>query len=291
MLNGLKYGFVLFLLVAMLACVEVSAAESIEISVGVPDDSSQHIINVWKKHPHACEQDDNFSADWLRMTLEFFIICRAVRLGGVDATYRFENFPNSARARVELKRGEVMTMVDFPWGDFANDKSLYKSLAVLPVGSFEKGIYTRPDHTALLSVKTLDELRKYTAVSNKYWVYDWAALTRMKVKTINVARYDQMGAMVERGIADFLVAEFPGGDDFSQYINGVRFIPVPGIKVVLLGSRHIAISKRVPHSKQVFDAIQVGLKSLRDRGLIRKGYRTSGFFNSKVEDWKTLCCD
>ncbi len=273
----------------MLPC--VAGAAPIEISVGVSDGLAPQILEVWKQHPGACDQDAYFSADWPRTMLEFFILCRAVRLGGVEATYRLENYPNSVRTRFELIKGTVMTMVDLPWGDFADDDRLYKSSAVLPVGSFVKGIYVRPDHAAILHVASVAALREYTAVSSRNWVYDWAALERMGVKTINVARYDQMGAMVERGAADFLVDEFPGGEDLSQYINNVRFVPVPGIKVVLLGSRHIAVAKRVPHARQVFDAIQRGLAILRDRGLIRKGYQVSGFFNPKVAAWNTLCCE
>jgi ABC-type amino acid transport substrate-binding protein len=153
-----------------------------------------------------------------------------------------------------------------------------------------KGIFTRPDHAALLNISSAEELRKFTAVSSKSWLYDWAALERMGVETIHVPQYLQMGEMVASGRADFFVGEFPGADDLSQYIDGKRYIPVPNVKIMLTGSRHIAVSKRVEHSKQVFDALQAGLDIMRERGLILKGYRTSGFFNPLIEDWKVLCC-
>jgi len=223
--------------------------------------------------------------------VEFVIVCRAIRLGGLEASYTIHNYPNSARTRAELLAGAFAIMVDLPWGDFGMHESLYRSDPVLRIGDFAKGFYTRPDHTALLKVRSLEGLRGFKAVSSKTWVYDWAALERMKIETFSVSRYELMGRLVERGRADFLVGEFPGGNDLSQYINGVRFIPVPGIKVVLPGSRHVTVSKRAPHAEQIFDALQTGLRIMRDRGLIEMGYRAVGFFNPLIEDWKALCCE
>lgn len=268
-----------------------AAAEPIEIAIGVAHELGPRISAILEQHPDVCEQEDFFSDEWLRTSLEFVLVCRAIRLGGLEATYTIVNFPNSARTRAELLKGNITTMVDLPWGDFAADESLYRSAAVLRVGDFVKGVYTRPDHAELLKVRTLSELRKFKAVSSQTWVYDWAALQRMGIETSSVARYELMGRLVERGRADFLVAEFPGESDLSQYINGFRFVPVPGIKVALPGSRHVAISKQAPHAKEIFEAVQIGLKSLRKRGLIKKGYQTVGFLNPRIEHWKSLCCD
>jgi len=267
-----------------------AVAAPIEVPVGVSDNLGPRIAGILKTNPDVCTKDDVYSSKWLRTSLEFVILCRAIRLGGVEATYRIMSYPNSARTRAELLKGSVLTMVDFPWGAFSNNKTLYKSAAVLKVGEFVKGVYTRPDHTALLKVKTLKGLRKFTAVSSKTWVYDWDALERMQVRKHSVAKYGQMGKMVASGRVDFLVSEFPGASDLSQYINGVRFIPVPGLKVALLGSRHAVVSKRHPNAKPVFAAIQSGLKIMRARGLIKLGYRAVGFFNPRVADWKVLCC-
>lgn len=268
-----------------------AAAEPVEIAIGVSDHLGPRVSGILEEHPDVCARDDYFSDKWLRTSLEFVLVCRAIRLGGLEANYKIVDFPNSARTRAELLRGTVSIMVDLPWGDFAAHEDLYRSDAVLRVGDFVKGVYTRPDHARLLKVQTLEELREYKAVSSETWVYDWAALQRMEVEAISVSRYELMGRMVERGRADFLVGEFPGAGDLSQYINGVRFIPVPGIKIALPGSRHVAVSKRAPHAKEIFDALQVGLKILREKGLIKKGYQAVGFLNPFIEDWKPLCCD
>jgi hypothetical protein len=268
-----------------------AASDPIEIRIGVSDNLGPSIAQIMDQHPDVCARDDFFSDEWLRTALEFVIACRAIRLGGLDSTPTIHNFPNSARARAELLRGAVAIMVDFPWGDFAAHEDLYRSDAVLRIGDFAKGVYTRPDHAELLKVRTVEELRKFRAVSSEAWVYDWAALQRMEIETFAVSTYDLMGRMVERGRVDFLVGEFPGVSDLSQYINGFRFVPVAGIKIALPGSRHVAVSKRAPHAKRIFDALQIGLKIMHERGLIEEGYRTVGFFNPLTEDWKVLCCE
>ncbi|MGF1630089.1 MAG: hypothetical protein ACFCUT_11520 [Kiloniellaceae bacterium] len=268
-----------------------AASEPIEIGIGVSDNLGASIVEIMDEYPNVCAEDEFFSDQWLRTALEFIFACRAIRLGGLDATYTILSYPNSARTRAELLKGAFAIMVDFPWGDFTSPKDLYQSDAVLRIGDFVKGVYTRPDHAELLQVRTAEELRKFRAVSSESWVYDWAALQRLQIETFAVSQYALMGRMVEGRRVDFLVGEFPGVSDLSQYINGFRFIPVPGIKIALPGTRHVAVSKRVPHAKEIFDALQIGLKILHDRGLIRKGYRTVGFFNPLVEDWKILCCE
>jgi hypothetical protein len=132
-------------------------AEPIEISIGVSDNLAPDIVRAMKQHPNACAQDDVFSTDWLRTTLEFFIVCRTIRIGGIEATYSFNNYPNSARTIAEMKKASFMIMVDLPWKKYTQDESLYQSVAVLKVGDFVKGIYTRPDHGSLLKVKTLEK--------------------------------------------------------------------------------------------------------------------------------------
>lgn len=274
-----------------LALLSSSPVQAVEVVIGVSDNLAPSVVRAWEKYPDACAKDDLFSPEWLRTTLEFFFVCRALRIGGLDAEYSFKNYPNSARARAEIKKGSVAIMIDFPWREFSADESLYQSIAVLPEGSFAKGIYTRPGHSELLKVETIEELRRFTAVSSRTWTHDWAALQRMGVKTVNVARYVQMGEMVKHARADYFVGEIPGADDLSQYIAGERFVPVSGLKILLPGSRHVAVSKKVDNAKRIFDALQAGLKDLTDRGLVRQGYRVSGFFNPAVENWKTLCCN
>ena len=267
-----------------------AVAEPVEISIGVAGKYVPEIVKVMKLHPNVCAEDAPFSPDWFRTVLEFIIVCRAISSGGIDATYSLVSYPNAARAKAELIKGHVMINIALPWKRF-QDESIYQSSAVIRVGEYIKGIYTRPDHIALLNVKTLKELRAFTAVCDKNWFYDWGALERMGVNKISAPTWSQMGKMVKGGRADYLLSEFTGNDGLSRYIDNTRFIPVPGIKIILQGSRHVTVSKKFPHSKEVFDALQIGLKNMHNRGIIKKGYRVSGFSSPLVDDWKVICCE
>ncbi|MFZ2101648.1 MAG: hypothetical protein WAU86_13885, partial [Oricola sp.] len=135
----------------MLFCAAIGAsftasasAETIEIKIGVADNLGPRITRILELYPDVCAQDGFFSSEWLRTSLEFVIVCRAIRLGGLEATYTILSFPNSARTRAELLEGTVAIMVDLPWGDFASHEDLYRSDPVLRIGDFVKGVYTRP---------------------------------------------------------------------------------------------------------------------------------------------------
>lgn len=267
-------------------------AAPVEIEIGVSGNRAHLILQTMERRPDVCAVDDYFEPDWDRFELEFYIVCRAIRIGEFEATYTFQDYPNYARATAELSKGSYMIMIDLPWDDICQDKeSQYCSIAVLPGGDFEKGIYTRSDHQAVLKIRTLEELRRFTAVSTDTWVYDWAALERMKIEVHSVPKWVHQLRMVRYGRADFMLEEFSAAEDMSYFIEGARFVPVPGVKIVFSGSRHAVVSKRFSHSKAVFEALQIGLKSLHDRGLIEQGYTSIGFTNPRVKDWKVLCCE
>lgn len=246
-------------------------AEPINIAVGVGENRAPAIARLLKDRPTVCHEDDYFSDKWLRAVVEFSIVCRAIHLGGLDAVYEIKNYPNSARAQAELLKGVVALTLGLPRGDFSDNENLYKSMAVLRVGAFVKGIYTRPDHVELLKARSLEELQKFTAVSNITWKHDWALLERMKMRDLfSTPRYQQMVKMVQLGRADFLLSPFPKTDELSQMTDGFKIVPVPGIKVVLPGSRHVAVSKKYRNAKRIFEALQVGLRIMHERGLVKK---------------------
>lgn len=269
-----------------------AAAEPAEISIGVSGNRAHLILQTMERRPDICAVDDYFEPDWDRFQLEFYFVCRAIRIGGFEATYTFQDYPNFARATTEILKGALMIMADLPWSSFSEGKkSIYRSIPVLRAGDFEKGIYTRLDHKEVLEARTVEELRQFTAVSTKTWFYDWAALEQMKIETQNVPKWVHQQRVLKSGRADFMLEEFSAAEDLSYPFKDTRFVPVPGLKVVLGGSRRAVVSKWFPHSKAVFDALQIGLKNLHDRGLIEQGYTTIGFINPRVKDWKVLCCE
>ena len=85
-----------------------------------------------------------------------------------------------------------------------------------------------------------------------------------------------------------MLAPFLPGTHFTFKGDGYEVIAIPGIKLMLDDSRHVAVSKHHPAGEQVFAALQRGLKQLRAEGRIKRAYTEAGFFNTHVVNWHLL---
>jgi hypothetical protein len=76
---------------------------------------------------------------------------------------------------------------------------------------------------------------------------------------------------------------FNSTPDKSFTMGKIHLVPVEGIAVVLKDSRHFVISKLHPEGAEAFQAINKGLKILREKGTISKAYEQAGFFIDKTK--------
>ena len=266
-------------------------AEQIAISVGVTKGQLANLQKIMEFHPEICQSDEFFEKEWNRQQMSFLIFCRAVQIGGVQATFTLKSYPNYARTLAEVKKGSFMVMNVAPWQADGQGENLYQSAAVLKNGMFVKGVYTRADHPELHSIKGLEDLRKFTAVSNDTWLLDWNVLVDLGVEKTSVGNYVMMAKMVHNSRADFMLVEFSGKPDLTQTIGGVELMPVQGIKINLPASRHFVLSKKVENSGVVFEALGTGLRVLEGKGLVDQGYANAGYPNPNVKEWNALCCE
>ena len=93
-----------------------------------------------------------------------------------------------------------------------------------------------------------------------------------------------------RGV-DFTIQEFTNANDLAYNLEKGKLVPVPGIKIALDGSRHFMISKKHKNGEEVFEALEKGLKILRDAGIIDKYLTEAGFYRKEVASWKTIRVD
>jgi ABC-type amino acid transport substrate-binding protein len=269
-----------------------ASAESITISAGVP-------IN-WDRleHYHAatettgCEQIDSYALPGASRGLsEMLLICQALHLGGIRPVFEFQQINTYARLLRQVSNGELLLMMESVWKRDADPSKVFISDPILRTGEFEVGLFTLPSNTELLKARTVEDLRRFKAASNRNWAVDWETLEFMGIEKINVSKYPLMFKMVEAGRADFMLEAFSSLPDMSQTTEGVKLIPVPNIKIGLKGSRHIVVNKALPNSQKVFNALQAGLKILREKGVITRAYQESGFLHENVRDWNKLCCE
>lgn len=162
------------------------------------------------------------------------------------------------------------------------------SPALIPMGEFEAGFYTVVENERAMAAKTAGDLRELSAVSNRNWKPDWLTLKKLKVRQVfHTPSWETMPRMVKHKRADFTLAPFQPTADLGMNVADVELHPIPGLKVGLEGSRHIAFSKaRAQKDLQV--AFSQGLKTLNDQGIIKQAYRECGFINPMVADWKNV---
>lgn len=226
-----------------------------------------------------------------RPTVDLVLELQALKAGGLDFDFELVATPNYERAKLEVVEGLVDLSAETIWDDeiAQNADSLSKSDVVLPNGEFEKGVYTLPTNTKLLSLTTLDELRQYVGVTVGTWALDVKTMEAMNLKGVERAiKIENVFLMIQKQRADFTLTEFSGTSDLSVENSGVTLVPVPNCKVAIAGSRSWVVSKKSPNSDAILTALQKGIKILRAEGRIDRALKESGFLNPKVSDWKRL---
>lgn len=280
----------LILLMIMSCFLALTPVLADSIKIIVPKD-------VFKDYQHFIEGKkvlsiSDFSGKGSRRdVVEMVLIQQALYLGGIQEKIEFRIADSYSRIQVELKKGRAAIAANSLWLNDLTlmEKEVYISIPSIEEGEFEAGLYTVDSRQQVLTAKTLEEIQKLTAISSKAWVIDWTTLEQLHLKKLlHTVKWSSMIRMVERGRGDFLLAPFQATEDLSFQGARFRFIPIPNVKLGLLGSRHFAVSKKYPKGKELFEALNQGLQILKERGTIKKAYQQAGFFNARVSHWKKL---
>lgn len=198
--------------------------------------------------------------------------------------------PTSQRLQAELRAGHAACSATSYWRqDFPRPDGLLFSDPVLLDGEFDVGLYTTPANVRALAARSLEDVRQLRVLSNDTWRVDWQTLQALGVTQLqHVASWNLMPRMLQQDRADLLLAPFQPTPDMAMQVEGVRLVPVPGLKVAMRGTRHFLVSATHPMGPRLRDQLNAGLARLRQQGLVRRAYEQSGFFNAKVADWVRL---
>ncbi|MDR7270971.1 hypothetical protein J2X20_003629 [Pelomonas saccharophila] len=225
-----------------------------------------------------------------RDVVEVVLIHQA--LARQDRTLRLSMspMPTSQRLQAELRIGHAACSATTYWReDFPQPDGLLFSDAVLQDGEFEAGLYTTPGNVRALATRQLSEVQQLRVLSNNTWRVDWQTLEQLGMVNLqHVASWNLMPRMLQQGRADVLLAPFQPTPDLSLLVDGVRLLPIPGLKVSMRGTRHFLVSATHPLGPRLRDQLNAGLAWLRQQGLVKRAYEQSGFFNAKVAGWVRL---
>ena len=195
--------------------------------------------------------------------------------------------PTSQRLQAELRQAQAVCSATTYWReDFPDPDGLLFSDALVADGEFEAGLYTMPDNARALAARSLRDVQPLQVLVNRNWRVDWMTLQRLGMRRIqHVVNWNLMPRMLQQGRADLLLAPFQPTPDLSLTVDGVRLVPIPGLKVGMRGTRHFLVSANHAQGPQLLNQLNTGLARLRQRGLVRRAYEQSGFFNARVADW------
>ncbi|MFT7722457.1 MAG: hypothetical protein QM788_06465 [Roseateles sp.] len=198
--------------------------------------------------------------------------------------------PTSMRLQTELRTGHAACGATTYWReDFPEPEGLLFSDAVLADGEFEAGLYTTPGNARALAARSLADVRRLRVLSNRTWRVDWQTLERLGITQLqHVASWNLMPRMLQQGRADVLLAPFQPTPDLALAADGVRLLPIPGLKIRMRGTRHFLVSAAHPSGPLLREQLDLGLARLRQQGLVRRAYLQSGFFTPRVADWTAL---
>ncbi len=228
-----------------------------------------------------------------RAVADMVIIAKALHLGGYDGAIDFLVTPNTKRATMEVSLGnavigaqQLATTAIGP----GEGQLFFVSAPVTRYGEFHKVIYTTEDREDVLSAESAEDLNATgPGIIGIHWAGDEHVLNDMGISNLRTcATFESMVRMVVAGRARWIPLEASSSPDLCGFMQGTRFVPVPGVKFALPESRHFLVSRQHPAGARVFAALEKGLAKLRKQGFIRHILTASGFFNPKIASWKLL---
>lgn len=225
-----------------------------------------------------------------RDVVEFILVQQALILGGADIEFNFIYGNYDARNLKLLNEGLLLLSFDSLWLSATEEykENLYISEPVIEKGEYYAGIFTSESNVDKFSNMPVS-IQDMSIVSSKDWHVDWITLqTLMPKELIHESDWIVMAKMVSRGWVDGMLAPFKKQKNYSYIGPDYKIVAIPNVKVALNDSRHFVVSKKHPQGKETFEALQRGLKILKEKGLIEKAYREAGFINDDVKYWRTI---
>jgi hypothetical protein len=224
----------------------------------------------------------NFSGKNIRRDVVDMIIAQqALKIGNFQHEFTYAAGKLNFRNTKMLESGRLLISFDTYWlsdAEALND-SVYISAPVIRKGEYIAGIYTSPNNKAVLTIKELNDLINFSAVSTPKWRTDWQTLQALPLKDlIQEDEWLSQARMVSLGWIDFLLMSFNSTPDQSFNMEKIHLVPVPNIGIELKDSRHFVISAKHPLGKAALLAINIGLDKLRDKNMIKQAFTEAGFF-------------
>jgi len=277
--------------ISTLLCTSITvqaAPQKIQIAV------TQRLANLYQS---AIEHNQKNITDFNELDLKnktkgfasLIILKQALHQAGLATTFEFVISPTYKRSQLLVQKGIALLTLSTLLENYT-PPGTFKSSVLIGSNDMARGIYGLKSNHALFKIKTLDELKKLTAVTNIAWGGDIEKLQKIKPAKLDlVYNLKTIFMHIAYRNTDFTLLDLPSGklELYRKHENVVLF-PVPGLFINTNTSRHFLFSQIHPDSKIVYQALEKGLGIMREQGLVKKYYRQVKFFPTDLPNWKII---
>lgn len=235
---------------------------------------------------------ENFSGPGARRdVVEVALVQQAIDASGASFDLRLEPEDRYDVILERLVDGTALATGTSAWLDdlMPRFRDIHITTALIGRGQFEAGFYVHPDNPVVQSVSDQSDLSALVGISSRAWQADWDTLSELDLHDlIHVDHWNDMVDAVVSHQADFLLAPFQATEGMVLSAGDAELVPIEGLKLGLVGSRHMAISRSHPDGGFFNSALQLGLLRLKEAGRVDQAYADAGFYHPEVEDWTLI---
>lgn len=226
-----------------------------------------------------------------RDVVELILLQQAIAAAGVQFDLTFVEEADYAATLNALTTGAALASGTSAWLSdlMPRHQDIYITTALIGRGEFEAGFYVHPDNLVALQARGAQDVQTLTGISSRHWQADWHTLSGLQLDAL--LHSDTWPGMVEavmNGAADFLLAPFQTSESMQLRVDQGVLVPIPDIKLGLVGSRHMAISRRHAEGPFFNSVVHLGLLRLKREGRVRQAYIDAGFLHPDVADWTLI---
>ncbi|MCP3926178.1 MAG: hypothetical protein GY714_26740 [Desulfobacterales bacterium] len=293
---------ILNLFICILFSANILIAEELIISV------EESVYNNFKKwtfntSPYEITKFNTIYSD--KGTVELILLHQALKASEIDFEIKLIPTKNNRKERYLVSQGIAHIAAQCLWEKNINKNDFSVSTPVLSKGEYEKGVYAYYKNRPVFKAKTVEELRKFKAIVLKSDNPDLKTLKAMDIKSIEVVSdLKKIYRSLFNKKTDFVLLDFSENNKFNRSMKikvnkkykrrtvkitrNVKLYPVKNIKIGLQGQLHYITTKKGTDSEKIFDALEKGIKALKEKKIFKKAFVQSGCINYRVVDWKQI---
>lgn len=226
-----------------------------------------------------------------RDVIEMVLLQQALLRGGFTDPLTFRNEQTYLRTLRQIADGQFIASGSLVWySDVLDSPDLFHiSQPIVEEGEFIFGVYTSPDNKQALAAKSLADLRALRAATNTHWEPNVALFKKLDVQQVFYAdEWVHIVRMINAGRADFTFTPFQPTENMEFVMDNMTLVPIKGIKVMIPGSRHWAVSRKHPRGDEFYLALSKGIEILKKEGRIQRAFRENGFFHPDTQNWTLI---